>query len=57
MAEYKLNFLAPAHGEQVTARAEVVRPGRSVSVCRADAFADGRLIAKMLATLSVSRPG
>ena len=57
MAEYKLNFLAPARGERIAARAEVVRPGRSVTVCRADAFADGRLIAKMLATLSVSRPG
>ena len=57
MAEYKLNFLAAASGEDVIARADVVRPGRSVSVCRADAFADGRLIAKMLATLTVSRPG
>ncbi len=54
--EYKLNFLAPASGESLVARAEVVRPGRSVSVCRADAFADGQLVAKMLATLAVSRP-
>lgn len=55
-AEYKLNFLAPAAGETVIARAEVIRPGRSVTVCRADAFADGKLAARMLATLSVSRP-
>ena len=55
-AEYKLNFLAPATGSQVTARAEVLRPGRSITVCRADAFADGRLTARMLATLAVSRP-
>ena len=55
-AEYKLNFLAPASGESVIARAEVLRPGRSVTVCRADAFADGRRAARMLATLALSRP-
>ena len=54
-AEYKLNFLAPATGSQVTARAEVLRPGRSITVCRADAFADGQLTARMLATLAISR--
>lgn len=54
--EYKLNFLAPANGSQVTARAEVLRPGRSITVCRADALADGQLTARMLATLAVSRP-
>ena len=55
-AEYKLNFLAPAKGSEVTARAEVLRPGRSITVCRADALADGQLTARMLATLAVSRP-
>ena len=55
-AEYKLNFLAPALGDGIVARAEVLRPGRSITVCRADAFANGQLIARMLATLAVSRP-
>ena len=55
-AEYKLNFLAPAKGNEVTVRAEVLRPGRSITVCRADAFADGQLTARMLATQAVSRP-
>ena len=54
--EYKLNFLASALGDRAIARAEVVRPGRSITVCRADAWVDGRLVAKMLATLAVSRP-
>ena len=54
-AEYKLNFLAPATGSQVTVLAEVLRPGRSITVCRADAFADSQLSARMLATLAVSR--
>ena len=55
-AEYKLNFLAPARGSEVVVRAEVVRPGRSITVCRADAVADGKLVARMLATLSITRP-
>ena len=54
-AEYKLNFLAPAKGDVVTVRAEALRPGRSITVCRADAFADGALAGRMLATLAVSR--
>ena len=55
-AEYKLNFLAQATGSEMVVRAEVVRPGRSITVCRADALADGKLVARMLATLAVSRP-
>ncbi len=55
MAEYKLNFLGVTSGENLVARADVVRPGRSITVCRADALIDGRLAARMLATLTVSR--
>lgn len=55
-AEYKLNFLAPTKGTEVVARAEVVRPGRSITVCRADALSEGELVARMLATLAVSHP-
>ena len=55
-AEYKVNFFSPAAGGVVLADAQVVRPGRSITVCRADALADGRLVASMLATLTVSRP-
>ena len=56
MAEYKVNFLAQAASRQLTVRSEVLRPGRSITVCRADAFAEGLLVARMLATLSVSGP-
>ena len=56
MAEYKLNFLATEAGENLVAEADVVRPGRTITVCRADALLDGRLAARMLATLRVSRP-
>ena len=37
--EYKINFLAPARGERLLARAEVIRPGRAISVARTDVFA------------------
>jgi uncharacterized protein (TIGR00369 family) len=42
--EFKVNLLAPAVGERILVRARVVRAGRTVSVCTADAFAvrDGR---------------
>ena len=34
--EFKLNLIAPAHGEQLRARGEVVRSGRTLTVCRID---------------------
>ncbi len=34
--EYKLNLMAPADGDMLIARGEVVRPGRSLSVSRAE---------------------
>ena len=36
--EYKLNLLAPARGEHFVARGRVVRAGRTVTACRAEAF-------------------
>src|SRR5687768_17481908 len=49
--EFKVNLLAPAKGDVIKARAEVKRPGRTLTVCSADAFADGRICATMLATM------
>lgn len=37
--EYKLNLLAPAKGEVVIARANVIRPGRTLTVCTAEVTA------------------
>jgi uncharacterized protein (TIGR00369 family) len=37
--EYKVNFLAPAHGEKLVARGEVVTAGRRLFVCRAEVSA------------------
>jgi len=37
--EYKINMLAPAAGDLLIAIGEVLKPGRSVSIVRADVFA------------------
>lgn len=37
-AEYKINLLAPAEGEVMIARAEVIKSGRTLSVVKSDVF-------------------
>ncbi|PYS86341.1 MAG: thioesterase [Acidobacteria bacterium] len=58
--EFKVNLLAPAQGERISARAEVKRSGRTLTVCTADAFAingeDETLCATMLATMFCVKP-
>ena len=50
--EFKVNLLAPARGERFVARGEVVRAGKTLTVCRADVVAeDGGVVATMLATM------
>jgi uncharacterized protein (TIGR00369 family) len=53
--EYKLNLLAPAEGDALTARARVIRSGRTLKICAADVHAskDGKDVhcATMLATI------
>ena len=53
--EFKTNLLAPASGDRFVFRARVVKPGRTLTVCEAQAFAehDGaeNLIATMTGTL------
>jgi uncharacterized protein (TIGR00369 family) len=57
--EFKINLLAPALGERFVARAEVLRAGRTISVCRADAYAiaDGaeKRVATMVGTMMCVR--
>jgi uncharacterized protein (TIGR00369 family) len=56
--EYKVNFLAPAHGEKLVARGEVVTSGRRLFVCRAEVSAvegrDERVCATTLQTVSLA---
>ena len=53
--EYKVNFVAPAKGERLLARGEVVRPGSTVTVCKGEVVAydggDEKLVASMLTTM------
>jgi uncharacterized protein (TIGR00369 family) len=57
--EFKTNLLAPARGEELVARGRVVRAGRTITVCQAEAFmlSDGTetLVATMLATIMTVR--
>src|SRR5215212_10158564 len=49
--EYKINILAPALGA-LTARGEVVKAGRTLTVARAEVYArDGKHVASMQQTL------
>lgn len=53
--EFKINLLAPARGQRLIARAEVLKPGRTLNVVRVEVYAEDRgvetCIAAMLATL------
>ena len=53
--EYKINLLRPAKGDRLVARARVVRPGKTVTVCTGDVFAQTgnseNVVATMLATI------
>jgi uncharacterized protein (TIGR00369 family) len=54
--EFKVNLLRPALGKSFLARAEVIKPGRTLTVARADVFGiveshDRVLVATMLATI------
>lgn len=53
--EFKVNLLRPARGEQFLTRAEVIKPGKTLTVVRADVFAlegtERALVATMLGTM------
>jgi len=58
--EFKTNLLAPARGERFAFRATVVKPGRTLTVCEARAYAvhEGEeiLVATMSGTLMALAP-
>lgn len=55
-SEYKINYVRPAFGEKLIARAEVVYASRRQAVCRCDVFAlakeEERLCATALGTIA-----
>jgi len=57
--EFKTNLLAPARGQELIARGRVVRAGRTITVCQAEAsmVVDGaeKSVATMLTTIMTVR--
>lgn len=54
--EFKVNLLRPARGKSFLARAEVIKPGKTLTVVRADVFGiseagDRDLVATLLGTM------
>jgi uncharacterized protein (TIGR00369 family) len=56
--EFKTNLIAPARGGRFLVRAQVIKPGRTLTVCEARAVAahDETLIANMTETLMAITP-
>ena len=58
--EFKTNLLAPAKGERFVFRAQVIKPGRTLTVCEARAYAiegaEENLVASMTGTLMALMP-
>jgi uncharacterized protein (TIGR00369 family) len=50
--EFKTNLLAPAKGGRFLFRADVVKPGRTLTVCEARAFAEHQGIETLVATMT-----
>ncbi|HEX7389466.1 MAG TPA: PaaI family thioesterase [Acidiphilium sp.] len=57
--EFKTNLVAPAKGERFRFHAEVIKPGRTLTLCEARAFAQDaggeKLVATMTGTLFAMR--
>lgn len=59
-AEFKINLLRSARGQRLHCRAEVLKPGQTLSVVEASVFAEHggkrEMVAKLNATMAVMRP-
>ncbi|HJV60354.1 MAG TPA: PaaI family thioesterase [Albitalea sp.] len=55
-AELKVSLLRAAKGERLTCRAKVIKPGSQVTFTEAEVFCDGKLVAKLSATMAVVTP-
>lgn len=57
--EFKVNMISPSVGERFIARAQVLKPGRTLTICRADVFAvrddAEKLVLAMQATMITKR--
>jgi uncharacterized protein (TIGR00369 family) len=50
--EFKTNLLAPAKGERFAFRAHVIKPGHTLTVCEARAFAESGGVETLIATMT-----
>ncbi len=57
--EYKINYMAPGIGDRIVAVGQVIRAGRTLSVCTAEIFAetgaDRKLFAHLVTTMMAVR--
>jgi uncharacterized protein (TIGR00369 family) len=49
--EYKINFLSPAQGKKFVAVGQVVKPGRTLTVCAGNVWAHDEGESKLIATM------
>lgn len=52
--EFKINFLAPAAGDRIVARARVVKAGRTLTVVQSEVFAERAGQEKIIALLTAT---
>ena len=49
--EFKINFVSPAAGDRILARARVLKPGRTLVLTQAEVFAETGAQQKLVAVL------
>ena len=47
--EYKLNLLAPAHGDLLIGKGHVLKKGKTLTICRADIYIESKGVQKLCA--------
>jgi uncharacterized protein (TIGR00369 family) len=52
--EFKVNLLAPAKGSAFVMRGEVIKPGRTITVCEGKAYALSNGAEKLIATMTAT---
>ncbi len=52
--EFKINLLRPAEGEWLVARGRVIKPGRTLTICRSDVYGERNGREAHVATLLLS---
>ena len=51
--EYSIHLLRPARGNELRCVAQVLRPGRTLTVVESEVFSEGVVVAKLTATMAI----